>query len=288
MEWFTAIVYGIVQGIAEFLPISSSGHLAILQSFFSLEGTDELFTFNVMLHLGTLAAVFAVYGKDIVSLVPAFFRILGKLFTGRLIAFSDKESDRKGRRATLNADSSERLIILVAFGTLPLVLAAFFNARIELLSAYPKIVGGILIFNGFVLFASDRIPHGDKRLGEAELLDAISVGLCQTAATLPGLSRSGTTITAGLLCGLDREDAVRYSFILSVPAILGASVLKLPDALNEGLSHGDAIPYALGTFTAAAVGFASIKLINYISKSSRLSFFAYYCWAVGLLAVIFA
>lgn len=287
MDELTAIVYGIVQGIAEFLPISSSGHLAILQSILSLDGTQELFTFNVMLHLGTLAAVLAVYGRDMLALVPAFFTVSGKLLTGRLICSAEAGGDRK-KKLYLNVDTPERSVILVTLGTLPLMLAALFDESIELLASHPRVIGGVLILNGCMLFASDRIKSRGKTLDTASPLDGLAVGLSQTVATIPGLSRSGTTMTAGLLCGLERQDAVKLSFILSVPAILGACALKLPDALSEGVARADILPYALGMLASAAVGFASIKLINYISKSSELSFFAYYCWAIGLLTVILA
>lgn len=287
-----AIIYGIIQGVAEFLPISSSGHLALFQSVFKLGGTDDYFTFNIMLHLGTLAAVFVVYRKDIFPLVPAFFRVVKKLFTGKLwirvCEEGSEAADGKKGRLRLNADSYERLVILVIIGTLPLLLTVFFNDYVSLLSAYPKVIGGILIFNGVVLFISDRLSRGSKRLENATVKDSLIVGLCQTVAVFPGLSRSGSTITAGLLCGFDREFAVKYSFILSIPAIIGAGILELPDVLSESVASADIVPYVLGTLTAAVVGFAAMKLLMYISKRSNFTFFAYYCWAVGLVTVIFA
>lgn len=287
-----AIIYGIIQGVAEFLPISSSGHLALFQSIFKLGGTDDYFTFNIMLHLGTLAAVFVVYRKDIFPLVPAFFRVVKKLFTGKLwVRVCDdgaETADGKKGRLRLNADQFERLVILVIIGTLPLLLTVFFNDYVSLLSAYPKVIGGILIFNGVVLFISDRLSRGNKGLDDATVKDGFLVGLCQTIAVFPGLSRSGSTITAGLLCGFDREFAVKYSFILSIPAIIGAGVLEIPDVLSESVASADILPYVLGTLTAAIVGFAAMKLLMYISKKSNFTFFAYYCWAVGLVTVIFA
>lgn len=290
MTWYEALFYGVVQGLAEFLPISSSGHLALFQSIFGMGGTDNLFTFNILLHIGTLLAVFVVYRKDIVPLVPAFFSLCGKLFRGKLIvreAVEGGEGNAKGK-LRLNATPWERLVIMVIIATLPLALTFFYKDYVELLSVYPKIIGGILIFNGVVLFISDRLAKEGKSLEASGPIDALFVGLFQAVAVVPGLSRSGTTITAGLLRGFDREFAVRFSFILSIPTILGASVLEIPEVISNPIPSADIFPYILGMVTAAVVGFASMKLLMLISKKSNFTVFAFYCWIVGAAAVIFA
>lgn len=290
MTWYEALFYGAIQGLAEFLPISSSGHLALFQSIFGMGGTDNLFTFNILLHIGTLLAVFVVYRKDIIPLVPAFFTLCGKLFTGKLVVRAEAESgdeNAKGR-LQLNATPWERLVIMVIIATLPLVLTFFYKDYVELLSVYPKVIGGILIFNGVVLFISDRLAKEGKGLEASGPIDALFVGLLQAVAVVPGLSRSGTTITAGLLRGFDREFAVRFSFILSIPTILGASILEIPEVISNPIPSADIFPYALGMITAAVIGFASMKLLMLISKKSNFTVFAFYCWAVGALAVIFA
>ena len=283
-----AMLYGLIQGLAEFLPISSSGHLALFQSLFGLDGTESLFTFDILLHIGTLLAVFVVFRADIFPLIPAFFRLVKKLFTGRLIVREAvTEGEGKGK-LRLNADNWERLVILVIVATLPLVLMVFLKDYVEIIYSYPKLIGGILIFNGVMLFVSDRIGKGGKSLERAGWLDAVTVGVCQTFAVLPGLSRSGSTITAGLVRGFDRAFAVRFSFILSIPAILGAAVLEIPDVIAEPVAQADIFPYILGMITAAVVGFAAMKLLLYISKKSNFTVFAYYCWVVGAIAVAFA
>ena len=285
MKWYMALFYGIIQGLAEFLPISSSGHLALFQSLFNVGDTEGLFTFNILLHFGTLMAVLVMYRKDIFPLIPAFFTLCGKLFTGKLFLRSEGKDGKKGS-LSLNVTLSERMVILIIIATLPLILTFFYKDYVELLNAYPKVIGGILIFNGVVLFVSDRLARTGKSLAGASPADAVTVGLLQAVAVVPGLSRSGTTITAGLLRGFDREFAVKFSFILSIPTILGACVLEIPEVIENPIAKADILPYILGMVTAALVGFADMKLLTFISKRSNFTVFSFYCWAVGILAVI--
>ena len=287
MKWYMALFYGIIQGLAEFLPISSSGHLALFQSLFNIGDTDGLFTFNILLHFGTLMAVLVMYRKDIIPLFPAFFSLCGKTFKGKLLIREESEDGKKGA-IRLNAEPYERLVILVIIATLPLLLTFFYKDYVELLNAYPKVIGGILIFNGVVLFVSDRLARTGKDLTASTPADALVVGLLQAVAVVPGLSRSGTTITAGLLRGFDRQFAVKFSFILSIPTILAACVLEIPEVIEKPIPTTDVFPYILGTVTAALVGFAAMKLLTFISKRSNFTVFSFYCWAVGILAVILA
>ena len=286
MKWYMALFYGIIQGLAEFLPISSSGHLALFQSFFNIGDTEGLFTFNILLHFGTLMAVLVMYRKDVFPLIPAFFTLCGKLFKGQLVLREEGQDGKKGV-LKLNATLSERLVILVVIATLPLVLTFFYKDYVEMLSAYPKVIGGILIFNGVVLFVSDRLAKAGKELSASTPADALFVGLLQAVAVVPGLSRSGTTITAGLLKGFDRQFAVKFSFILSIPTILAACVLEIPEVIENPIPTTDVLPYIIGTVTAAIVGFAAMKLLTYISKRSNFTAFSFYCWTVGILAVVF-
>ena len=285
MKWYMALFYGIIQGLAEFLPISSSGHLALFQSLFNVGDTEGLFTFNILLHFGTLMAVLVMYRKDIIPLFPAFFSLCGKTFKGNLFI---RENGRDGKKGSLklNAEPYERLVILVILATLPLVLTFFYKDYVEMLSAYPKVVGGILIFNGVILFISDRLAKNGKELPASTPADALVVGLLQAVAVVPGLSRSGTTITAGLLRGFDRQFAVKFSFILSIPTILAACVLEIPDVVANPIPTADVFPYILGMVTAALVGFAAMKLLTFISKRSNVTVFSFYCWAIGILAVV--
>ncbi len=274
MSILSAVIYGIIQGLAEFLPISSSGHLAIAHSLFG--GADlekDYFTFDILLHLATLIAVLIVYAKDIFPLIPAFFKMAGKIFKGK---FKFKECDEK-----------ERLIIYILLATLPLAAAVFLTDKVEFLSKNVKIVGGILIFNGLVLFLSDLIPNGKKDIMTAKPKNALAVGLCQLCAIMPGLSRSGSTITGGRLCGFSREFAVKFSFILSIPAIIGANIFEVPEIVNNPITSSDIPAYLLGMLAAAVTGILAMKLLAYISKKSNFRIFSVYCVIVGIIALIF-
>ena len=274
----SAALLGIIQGLGEFLPISSSGHLAILHHFLPDIGFESAITFDVMLHLGTLIAVFIVYFKDICALIPAFFTMLGKVFHKKF-KLTDYTTD-------------ERLVILLIISCLPLPIAALINDSVDALAASMKIVGVILMLNGVLLFISDLIGKGWKKAEQATPTDAILVGLFQLFAVLPGLSRSGSTITGGLARKYDRSFAVKYSFLLSLPAIIGANIFKIPDVVDEFASaesvYDVLMPAVIGIVCAAVAGFAAMKLLQYIARKSKFSIFGVYCAVIGLLLVIFA
>lgn len=274
MSIFSAILYGIIQGLTEFLPVSSSGHLALAGSLFNVKDIETShFTFSILLHLATLVAVLIIYRNDIFSLIPAFFRVVGKLFRGKF--------------RLSEYDGSERMVIFVIIATLPLIPIAFFNEYLEAVSSYVKVVGGILIFNGILLFLSDMIKKGEKEITDIKPRNAIAVGLCQMLAVLPGLSRSGSTITGGRLCGFTREFAVKFSFILSIPAIIGANIMEIPELVNNPIEKGNFLPYICGMLAALVSGIIAMKLIIYIAKKSKFRIFSYYCIIVGIIAVIF-
>jgi undecaprenyl-diphosphatase len=273
MSIFHSILYGIIQGLAEFLPISSSGHLAIVHSLLGDNGQENI-AFDVLLHLGTLVAVCLVYRKDIGNLILSFFRLCSDLF--------------HGKHKLSQFDEGERFVIFVLLATLPLIPAAILDHYIEVLSGYLVVVGIILLLNAILLFLSDRFSTGSKGLEEMTGKDALIVGLSQMIAVLPGLSRSGTTITVGLTRGFDRSFAVRFSFILSIPAILGACVLKLPDFFQEAAAQGSKqlLIYLCGALTAALVGIASMKFLQLLAKRAGFRFFSLYCAVVGLFAIL--
>lgn len=275
MSPLKAIFYGIIQGLAEFLPISSSGHLAIFQNIFSLDSIDDMLLFNLILHLGTLLAVFIAYFNDIKLLVIAFFTLLKKLFTGK---FKYK-----------NFNKNERFVILIVLATIPLVLAVFIDDKVESVSSYTKVIGVLLIINALILFISDRIAKGVKRISDLMPHNALFIGLFQLFAIFPGISRSGMTITGGLVNGLKRENAVKFSFIMSIPAILGANVFKISSAFEtvSTLESSAWIAVAIGFVTAFLAGFCAIILLRYITKKDNFFIFSIYCALVGLVAVIF-
>lgn len=271
--WLFAIISGIIQGLAEFLPISSSGHLSLFQNFF---GMDEIpMTFDIMLHLGTLAAVFIVYRKDIFPLFPAFFSMIGKVFKGKF----------KLKDATIH----ERLVLMVLIATIPLVVIVPFTDYVDLIGQSSIVIGCILIFNGIMLFVSDKLSSGKINGENIKPHNALVAGLFQMCAVLPGLSRSGSTITGGLSQGFDRQYAVKFSFIMSIPAILGAAVTDIPDVISgNAFGEGELLPFLLGTFVAFVSGIGAMKLLIYISKKSNFKVFSVYCVLVGILIVVLA
>ena len=272
MSFLTSILLGLVQGVTEFLPISSSGHLAIASQLLNMDGTENIPQFfDVLLHLGTLVAVFIAYWPEIWEMILEFFRGV------RDIAHHSTPDPLPPAR---------RMILLVIVGTLPLFAVLPFKDRIEGLSDNLYVVAAALILTGFLLFFSDRVRKGRKKERSARMTDALIVGISQAFATCPGLSRSGTTITTGCLVGFERKFAVRFSFILSIPAVLGANILSIKDALDAGVNWGELPVYLVGVLVAAVSGYACIRLLKMIANRGRFGWFAYYCWAVGLLTLI--
>ena len=267
-----AILLGIIQGLCEFLPVSSSGHLALANSLFALPAEVDDLALNVLLHLGTLAAVFLVFRKDIWELIKSFFSLVKKLFSGKF--------------RLADCTLGERFVILLFIAVLPLIPAAFLEGSIEVLMGYPFIIGIILIFNAVMLFFSEKIGKGNKSLEDVKPTNALVVGLFQVIAILPGLSRSGSTITGGLIQGFDRALAVKFSFILSIPAILGAAVFEMPGFFASMPNTETMLCYLAGAVAAMLVGIGAIKLITWISEHSTFRIFSYYCFAVGVLAIV--
>lgn len=273
MEFWMAIVLGMVQGVAEFLPISSSGHLSLLQHFFRMEEPDTLY--NILLHFATLIAVCVVYWRDVVDMIVEFFRGIASLFS------------RQGGHG--NPPEGRRLVLLVILGTLPLFLILPFDDMVEGLGANPVFVSAMLLVTGCILFLSDRYGGGRKTVRTATVRDVLLVGVAQGAATIPGLSRSGTTISAGMALGFDRNFAVRYSFLMSLPAVFGATLLKVVKVAKSGVLDTKLLPmYLTGMVVAGVVGYFSIRLVKLLADKGKFGRFAYYCWIAGVIALIFS
>lgn len=272
MTFLSSFLLGLVQGIAEFLPISSSGHLAIAQNLLGMSdaGTVPEF-FDVLLHLGTLVAVFVAYWADIKDMVLEFFRGAGDLV----------------HHSTPNpVPPARRLILLIILGTLPLFVVLPVKDAVQGLSNSMAFIGAALIVTGVLLFVSDRVKKGRKNERTATWLDVLIVGIGQAIATMPGISRSGMTITTGCFVGFERKFAVRFSFLLSIPAVLGANILSLADAAKAGINWAEVPVYLVGVVTAAVVGYLCIRLLRFIADRGKFGAFAYYCWAVGVLTLV--
>ncbi|MCI9348611.1 MAG: undecaprenyl-diphosphate phosphatase [Oscillibacter sp.] len=267
MTLISSILLGILQGVTEFLPVSSSGHLAIAEHLLNMTEASEIPQFfDVLLHLGTLIAVFIAYREDILEMIQEF--ILGI-------------SDIAHGSTPVPVPPARRLIILIIAGTLPLFAVLPIKDRVESLGDNMYFVAGALLVTGILLYASDRVGKGRKTEKSAPIISALLVGVGQAIATCPGISRSGTTITAGCFAGYDRRFAVRFSFLLSIPAILGANILSLKDAIEAGIIWAEVPLYLAGVATAAAVGYLCLWLLRYIAERGKFGFFAYYCWLAG-------
>ena len=272
MTYLSAIILGLVQGVAEFLPISSSGHLSIFQQFFQLVDVEhDHMLFDVLLHLGTLVAVFIAYRKDIAELLREFFSMV---HLRRLPA---------GTKPDVPA---RRMILMIIVATLPLFLVLPVKDHVETLYRNTFFIAFALILTGFLLFLSDRMTHGTKNARNATMLDAFLVGVAQAVAVVPGLSRSGTTISAGLARGYERTFAVKFSFLLSIPAVLGANLLSIIDAAKAGIDSSLLPVYLVGVLVAMVSGYAAISLLKYIARKGRFGGFAYYCWGAGIVTLI--
>ena len=273
MTILNAVILGLVQGVAEFLPISSSGHLAILQDLFGMTTAEEghLF-FDVLLHLGTLVSIFVMYWGDIAGMVREVFAVLrgGRWADGR----------------PAGALPQARLFLMIVLATLPLVIVLPVNGYVEQLYYMPAFVGAMLILTGALLYVSDRMPRGRKTERTMRMSDALLIGLCQCVATIPGLSRPGTTIPAGIATGLDRTFAMKFSFLMSIPAVLGANLLSVIDAISEGIDPSLIPAYLMGMLAAMISGIAAIWVMKLISRKSRFGGFSYYCLGAGVLTII--
>ncbi len=291
IDYILAALQGIVQGLTEFLPVSSSGHLNIFQHFTGLSGEGNLF-FNVMLHLGTLVAVCAFYYKLIFRLIKAAGTLIKKIFTGK---FSFKK-----------LSDDENLLVMLVIGLLPLLLLFVpigNDMKVKDLAdiltgdkSYFIVTGISLLLTSVLLFAGSKINRKNEALayqGKTKLksrykvMDALAVGITQcVAAILPGLSRSGSTLAAGEMRSIKKQDAMDYTFVLAIPSILAAAALELLDAIKapEGLSV-DIGPVIVGVIFSAVVGYFSIALFKWLLKTDRTYIFVIYTAVIGLFVI---
>lgn len=253
MNLIQAIILGIVQGITEFLPISSSGHLVLMQKLFGI--TEPTLIFDTFVHLGTLLAVFAVFKDDIISIIKKPF---------------------------------QKLTWLLIVGTIPTaIIGILFKDIFEQMFRSGSTLGFEFLITGFILLLSASMKSGRKGLKTTSYLDAVFIGVMQGAAIMPAVSRSGLTISGALFRNLDREFAAKFSFLLSIPAILGAAVFQVKDIVEvgggNGISNGALVA---GSLAAALAGYVSIKYMMQILKNGKMKYFAYYVFAIGALVIV--
>lgn len=271
MDILTAIIMAIVQGLTEFLPVSSSGHLALVQHFADVSSGEGTFL-SVVMHLGTLVAVFIAFRKTIWELILEFFRMVKDIFAGK---FRFKEMNEY-----------RRMIVMLIVSTIPLACLLPFYGKLSDFIGQPSMafLGVCFLLTSILLYISDRVVKGEKTAKDMSYKNALAIGITQCAATLPGISRSGSTVATSLICGLSKKFAVQFSFILGIPAILGAGVMEAKDVLTSDLQI-EWLPVIIGFVVSAVVGFFAIKMVAWLLKSDRYRIFAYYTMTVGVIAL---
>ncbi len=280
-----AIFMGLIQGLTEFLPVSSSGHLALFKILFHVN-TDNGILFDVFLHIATLIAVVIVYYKDVFKLIKEFVLMIRDLIHNIMVmAGKRSHPDRKPRKIITTA--YRKFVAMIVVSTIPTGIIGFAIKDFVERSETSLLVPGIcLIITAAVLFLSDLAPDGRKGPKTASYPNAVIIGIVQGLATLPGISRSGSTIATSVFLGFDRRFAVKYSFILSIPAILGALVLQLKDLGEYTVTGSDGVSYVVGMIVAAVVGYIAIKWMLKIVRNKKFKYFSIYCLIIGVISLI--
>ena len=275
MTLLESIILGLVQGLAEFLPISSSGHLAALQYIFGIDGSNVL-TFTVMLHFGTLVAIFIVYWNDIVDLVKELFATIKDICTGQGVQINKNETRKLG-------------FMIIAASIPTAIFGLLLNDFFESLYSKMAVIGVCLMITGLGLFFAERNGGGTRTIKDMNFRNAFFIGLCQSVAIMPGISRSGATMIGGLACKFDRAFAVKYAFLISIPSVLGAFLLEVPGAISAA-TDGTGMSLevmAAGIIVAAVSGYAAIKVMIKAVTDKKLMYFSVYTWIAGAALIIY-
>jgi undecaprenyl-diphosphatase len=268
MSILDALILGLVQGLTEFLPVSSSGHLVMGQYLLNLQDTGML-SFDVYVHFGTLISVCVIFRKDIAEMILATWKAL---HTGTV-------------RSSYETNEYVRMTLAIIVGSIPAAIIGLkYHDQIEEAFKDPKLVAVNLVVTGLILFLT-RLPKPKegKRLG---LVSGFIIGLAQSVAILPGISRSGSTISAALFLKLSPGTAARFSFLMSIPVIAGAALLEAGTVIRQGMENGFG-PFIVGMVAAAAMGYVSIKVLLRLIERGKFSWFSFYCFALGIAGILF-
>ena len=285
MPIWKAIILGIIQGLAEFLPISSSGHLAIIKEIMHVDLESGGMFFDVMLHLGTLVAIFIAFWGDISRMIVEGFHIIGDVLHN-MITWIGRLAGGQGKYRRVIRSSYRKFVMMVIVSTIPTgIIGVLVKDTVEMASSIIIVPGICLLITAVFLTIADLVDPGEKRPREAKYSEAGLIGIAQGLATMPGLSRSGTTITACLLFGFEKRFAVKYSFIMSIPAVMGAVVLELKDVGEMSLQSADLLPCGIATVIAAIVGYLSIRIMMRLVRNKSYRGFVIYCTLVGALSI---
>lgn len=269
LDYLNALIVGIIQGLTEFLPVSSSGHLVLSQRLLGVEMPG--LTFEIFLHFGTLISVFWVFRHRLLEIIRSFFALLKKEEWSRFKTSNDRWFG-----------------LLLIIGSVPTAIIAFIiQDHVEQAFNSTFFVGVALLFTGVLLWIADTLPGGKKDIGKTSIFDALLIGTFQGLAVFPGVSRSGSTISGALFRGLDKRTAAEYSFLLSVPAILGATLLEVVSLVKDNQIGGDWLFYLIGVVAAAGAGIFAIRFFINLLVKNKLRYFSIYCWLVGVTVIIF-
>lgn len=274
MGYIEAIILGLVQGLSEFLPISSSGHLALLENLFEIK-EDSVIFFAVLLHIGTLVSIFIVYHEDIYALIKELFLLFKDIFTGKGLRIEERPIRKLG--------------IMIIVSSIPTaIMGLLFSDYIDRIFGSLTVISICWIITGFILLFSEKLNINKKEIEGMKYRNAIFVGICQGLAIMPGISRSGSTIVGSLVTGLKREFAVEFAFLISIPAILGSAILEFPKAIKAGIEPSTIGPMIVGFLVAAISGYFAITTMIRIVSKHRMRYFSYYVWILGLGTFIYS
>lgn len=274
MGYIEAIVLGLVQGLSEFLPISSSGHLALLENLFEIREESVLF-FAVLLHIGTLVSIFIVYHEDIYALIKELGLLFKDIFSGKGLRIEERPIRKLG--------------IMIIVSSIPTaIMGLLFSNFIDKVFGSLIIISICWIITGFILFFSEKLKSNSKEIEGMKYRNAIFIGICQGLAIMPGISRSGSTIVGSLVTGLKREFAVEFAFLISIPAILGSAILEFPKAIKAGIDPSTIGPMIVGFLVAAISGYFAITTMIRIVSKHKMIYFSYYVWVIGVGTFIYS
>ena len=285
MNIFKALLMGIVQGLTEFLPVSSSGHLAIFGRLLGIE-LDSGIYFDIMLHFGTLVAIFIVLWEDVWGMIRETWGMLKTIFANFLVFIVRKKGNTRYTYFKVVNSSYRKLVLMIIISTIPTgILGMVGSDLVAAATTRLWVVGLCLIVTAMLLMLADS-KEGTLRIKDATYSSAFIVGIAQGVATMPGLSRSGTTIATARMMGYNKKLAVKYSFLMSIPAILGAIVVKFRHIGDEAFGSKNLPGYIIGTIAAGVTGYFALKYMLKLIKNKKYFGFAIYCVVMGILAIV--
>lgn len=286
MSVLYAIIIGIIQGITEFIPVSSSGHVILLERLFQFESGPG-FLFLSMLHMGTLFAVVTIFKKDILQLVKSFLSMVIDLIGNGHRFLHNKRTGDKLSYTRVVSSSSRKFALLILVSSIPTFLLGYASRRLVSLTVFSALMYSVgFLITGIMLLVVDFSKSGGrKNLREMNYSNSMWIGICQGLSAFPGISRCGLTVSAGLFGGLTRSFAVKYSYLLSIPAILGSFLSQLGNFGADSMDLGLGAAFFAGMIAAGITGYFSIRFLLRLTVRVKLRYFAYYCFLAGIFSL---